>query len=779
MSAYESSYKSLLQGVSQQVPRERLPGQLTAQDNMLSDVVSNLRRRPGAQSQFSWSPSEPATPNTVAAWYTDIAGEQVHIAVNTADGVVVVGKLPPGGVYQPLHTFPPSPYLTTADARNIRATTIGDEFFLCNVEQKPVKVTGGVDTGKQGFAYIRTAAFSKSYTITVRVGAEEDTATYNTPDGTTAGDAALATPEYIIEQLVTQINDSPTSLTATQNGATMGITNTGADNIAVATTSGANYVVTSGSSNMASVSDLPPLLPSDLDGYIMTTGHEKGKVYYRYHADTQTWLEDGAPGSATSLTNMPVVITYDGTDWTETQSDFEGRYAGDDDTNPDPEFIKRGITGVGNYQGRLVLLSGPMVSMSASNKPRRFYRSTVSELLDNDPIHVGASANSSAAYEYCIPFQKDLLLFAAQYQALIPSGNQAITPRTATVVLTSTYDADMSTSPLTLGRTVMYPSPISEDFYGMMEMLPSSYTDSQYTSVNVTPHIPKYMAGRCRFGVSSSVADMALFGMTGDLKAVIVHEYSWDADEKVQQAWHRWTFPYDVATAYFAGSQIIVVFVNEGNLLFCSLDPRAGSVNQDLNRRPFLDCYSYQQVTDRNLTLTSSLTDFDPTVADKVRLTQATGTLSGEPVGFEVTSSTTLKTVPSYENGAVALGIPFMSSVSPTPPLMKDENDVAITSNKLTILRYLITTTGSAEYKVTVRDVYTKNPDPFEAGTLFWSSDELQLDQARVGGDATAIIPLRTRADSTTLTIYTNEMGELNIIGLEYVLRYNQKLRRR
>lgn len=49
MSTFESSYKSLLQGVSQQIPSERLPGQLTSQLNMLSDPVTGLRRRPGVE----------------------------------------------------------------------------------------------------------------------------------------------------------------------------------------------------------------------------------------------------------------------------------------------------------------------------------------------------------------------------------------------------------------------------------------------------------------------------------------------------------------------------------------------------------------------------------------------------------------------------------------------------------------------------------------------------------------------------------------------------------
>ena len=35
MGTYEDSHKSLLQGVSQQIPQARIPGQHTAQDNTL------------------------------------------------------------------------------------------------------------------------------------------------------------------------------------------------------------------------------------------------------------------------------------------------------------------------------------------------------------------------------------------------------------------------------------------------------------------------------------------------------------------------------------------------------------------------------------------------------------------------------------------------------------------------------------------------------------------------------------------------------------------------
>jgi hypothetical protein len=46
MTKVDGSLKSLLQGVSQQPPRDRLPGQSTDQLNMSADPVTGLTRRP-------------------------------------------------------------------------------------------------------------------------------------------------------------------------------------------------------------------------------------------------------------------------------------------------------------------------------------------------------------------------------------------------------------------------------------------------------------------------------------------------------------------------------------------------------------------------------------------------------------------------------------------------------------------------------------------------------------------------------------------------------------
>lgn len=187
MSTAESAYKSLLQGVSQQIPKERLPGQLTSQLNMLSDPVTNLRRRPGVQYNYSrtWADVDAAK---MAGWFTDIAGTRVHVLVNCAAGEILLLD----ENHAELALLDASDYLTTSTPSNIRAATVGDEFFLLNTEELPSATGsfGAFNPATGGFFYVVAGAFSRAYTVTLTDSAGTYTVSYTTPSGAGAGDAA-------------------------------------------------------------------------------------------------------------------------------------------------------------------------------------------------------------------------------------------------------------------------------------------------------------------------------------------------------------------------------------------------------------------------------------------------------------------------------------------------------------------------------------------------------------------------------------------------------------
>jgi hypothetical protein len=773
MSTYESAYKSLLQGVSQQEPFERLPGQVTAQTNMLSDPVTNLRRRPGLVFKKSWAWAG-AVSSRVGAWFTDVAGSRVNLLLNTVTGNLLV--LDENWVQEASLT---SPYLVNTDPSRIRMAAVGNEVYFCNVDIAPVLTypSGGFAHSRSGFFYVGAGSFSRSYNVSVTGNAGSGTWQYTTPSGAGAGDAALSTPEYIAEHLAAQVNGG--GVYAANRFGPYVFVQHGSQNLSVSTSMSSSFMVASNTGFVRTAGELPARLPAIANGYIVRVGTTTNPQYFKYVDSALEWVESGSPTSPTSITNCPISLYWTGSAWALDTNPFEGRLAGDNDSNPLHEFMTQGISGMSTYQGRLVLMSGPLVSLSASGSPRRFFRKTVSSVLSGDAIEVGSSMNSSAAYEWAVQFQKDLVLFSRAYQALIPSGNTAITPATATVVQTSSNETDTTSSPLILGRTVMYATPRSGDFFGFMEMIPSSYTDSQYVSQDSTPHLPKYMGGKCRFSVASSVSNMALVGPSGDPQSVVVYEYHWDGEEKVQQSWHTWTFEYPVATAYFAGESIVVVFVQNGQVVLCTIDPRAGVLDAAGERRPFLDLNLRVDFTSNTIPVPAWLRTFDPAVMAKLKAIVLTGPLAGELIGTEpAPSGTALTTVRSWESGVAGIGLPYYSGIVPSPPVVTDYNGEVIHGGKATVLRFVLGTRNSSQFNVRVSDANSAGDDVITP-TLHWSSSELELGRALFSKQAGSIVPCRTDLRSTALEVYTEGTGELNLNWVEYIARFHPKTKRK
>ena len=513
---------SLLQGISQQIPRERLPGQVGTQQNMVSDLVTGIRRRPGIQHIKTLSLPYDVNPNSVQSKYIELDTAGWHVYLNALSGTLTAVSTDFGTVHSATH-----PYFLASNGLASTLSTVADGDYLW-VLNKGVKPTlGTVDTLKQnparsGFAYAKTGAFSKSYTVLVVVtnsaGASASyTKTYTTPTGTADGDAAKSNPEGIASGLYTLLTaaDKPGWLSVERDGAYLAFTTTAefGASCTVSTSSGSTYLGTSGTMNVNLVSDLPPNLPSSANGFLCAVGTStKALQYYRWDGSKRTWYETGDYAAAKTLANMPVRVSISSTTGITVDAPaFEGRVAGDDENNPYPQFIGKTLTGISAYQGRLVLMSGAYLNFSAANKPLRFMRSTATQLLSEDAIERGSGSATAASYHFAVPYNRDLLAISSTHQSVVPASTSGLTPASAVVLLSTKQALDVLAEPTVVGRSLMYCTPISADYFGIGELLPSDTTASQYVASELTNHIPRYMKGRCRSIAASSAASIALF----------------------------------------------------------------------------------------------------------------------------------------------------------------------------------------------------------------------------------------------------------------------------
>lgn len=202
MAKISGSYQSLLRGVSQQPPEQRLPGQHSAQVNMMSDPVAGVTRRPGT---VRIATSEAYLGLTSEAAAVDLATNfEVH-PIKVGDKEFTFHTRRPGttGPAGPLlytrrgHStvgFPDGAAVTTvmttaageALANGINSMAVcGD--FIAIAHTNPVTVTRTEkletpDNRRKAHVQVRGGAYSRKFTIKFkRVGGAEILAEYTTP----------------------------------------------------------------------------------------------------------------------------------------------------------------------------------------------------------------------------------------------------------------------------------------------------------------------------------------------------------------------------------------------------------------------------------------------------------------------------------------------------------------------------------------------------------------------------------------------------------------------
>lgn len=764
----EGTIPSLLQGVSQQIPRERQPGQLGAQMNMLSDPVTSIRRRPPAYNVIT-TDLDYSGPDKLFTAYIERGNDGRHLLIDTVSGRwLLLGKNSGTVVSQGQNDY----LKASIGATSLQTASVGGLTYILNTEKQPVIArsnTGKQDPLNTGFMYITSAAFNKVYDIQVISGG----VSYPSSMSTTS-DAATSSADFIAQELVNNLGSTPgVSIYRTRNV----IFFKGTD-VTVTTASGSTYAMASNQSRVQQESDLPANLPAEADGLMCAVGQAgSDTTWYKYSYSKRTWEEAGAYASISSISNMPLELAADDNIIVR---NFEGRLAGDDDTNANPYFVDNGyITGIAAFQGRLVLLSGAGVSMSASGLYQRFFRSTVTSLLDTDRIDIASASAQDSTFRTAVQFNRDLVVFGDSMQAVIP-GTGIVTPSNASVSLTSEVSCDSRVRPMLTGQTLLYPNRRNADYAGLLEFIPSSYTSSQYVTQDATAHLPKYIPGRVMEMHVSSVTNIGFVRYSGNRNALLVYEFMWGADSaKAQAAYSTWEFKQEVL-ALHALSESMVLFVRSSTdkVQMLRIDPREGFVAGAAYDVPYIDSYAEVYVQGREFPLPESLR-YAGITKDSIACAYPANGMAGSEVGIEsLGSDWTVKCVRGVPDGMYRVGLRFTSTMTLTPPMLKDQNDNIVGSNSVRLLRLdaAVRNTGDFHIKVvnTSRDVNSA----FEDAVVLLNSKELGLNKTIKSDVSNLIIPCRTVASTTDVTFTTGGTLELNVLDVSYILKHNQRFAR-
>lgn len=813
MPVYQGAYKSILGGVSQQVYTDRQLSQVEEQVNMTSDTVRGLRKRPGTRD------TRLVDSTNSSVWSLGNFGHLRFYTTNLGWGVTtfVVNTLT-GYVTSFVETetvqfMGQSNYLITSNPDDIVFTTVGNTMYVANCSKLPVLLENEtrMNPGRRGYFFVLAGAYGKQYTVRIETSGGAYSASYTTPDGTTTGDATKATAEYIIGQLKTQLNTAiggSTGLEVVQtDGAYMYLQTTAAyTDLNVSTNTGSTYAIASNTHRVDLTTKLPARLPTQAGGFIMTVGDDSFAQYFQWDYANSRWVEKGAYGSPTGInpSGMPLVFNTTSTlnQHTFSQGTWPGRMAGDDNNNAIPAFTDAngvGITGLASFQGRLIIFSGPYITMGSSNKDDRtnFFRTTVTQVLEDDRIEFTASSFAGASFRYGIPFNSDLILASEEHQAVIPGRNQILTPSNATAVLTSTYQMDTGVAPTTSGRSLYYSYPRSNSSFSVKEMLPSGYTDLQYVSQDVTDHLPTYLEGANSYISASTTNNIVVFGSTTEKSTLYVNEYLWSGDEKVLSSWHRWELYGTIHAAWFVREVLVALVEQNGHMHMLTLSMRDSPDPTDPAR--FLPAIDYAQ----NMTVTNPSTDssYIQFAADGVQkalwdIIQAryladgntdfmtTVVPSGNYIGAEVgiksvdTTNRRLYLQPSYGSATLWVGLRFKALFSPTPPRIFNGDGSYMDVNKMVVMFYNFTLRYTSLFNITATDRGAYSAHNIESSPIRYTSKELGLESAMLAKRAHLKVRMGLEVESSNMVVDSSTAGDLNIQGLGYYVKFYNRTRR-
>jgi hypothetical protein len=781
----DGSYKSLLQGISQQPDRVKAAGQVNAMVNMIADPIDGLKRRP------------PVTHIKNAGTYHadnltygyDTGTEQYYCIFNHDKTISVFDW---NGVVKTVNNQGAA-YLSTTPKVDLSLSTIGDYTLVAN-RTKVCALTADVKAAVSGaLLYFRDGGeYGRKYQVTLDNAV---VATYTTPGGDTpATQAAQTGTEYVATAIYNAlVASAPVGYSFSRKVNVILVKRTSgttAINIQVSDDRGGVFAIVI-QDTVTKASNLPLYA---LPGMVVTnTGagtSDKDDVYMEaIGTGTElievVWRETVKRGLKYKfdITTMPhaLVRLADGTFYfgplnggtygTTIIETWRERDAGDEDSNPARAFIGSKIEFLASFQDRLLLLTDEFCVLSSTKSFFNFWNTTAVALLDSDPIEVANPSTKATALKAAVIHNKNLIVFAYDAQFVLPGGNK-LTPALAALQQVTSYQANLGTTPVTAGSNVMFDITYGA-YSGIRELFTGTLTDAQ-DSRALTDHVKKLLVGSVRqMHVGSNLGFLGVL-TSGSPYSLYLYQYIWNGETRVQSAWSEWNFRAPICDFYFDQSNLSVLVADVVNNTYavCIID-MTDVAETGLAYNVYLDRKG-TAIPDVNRQFT--IAEFTPlSASDLVVIQLADCAYPGLTTQVEslVGNVVTLK---NTVGGTVMFGFAYHSYFEPTMPILKDQNDVVVGTNALMINAFNISYRDSGYFEVDVNDPWNGVSKQIFTSMIVGGIDTKVGEQPIITGNFNAGIG--KNRDLCSVRIGTMSHLPMKIIDIEWTGQFTKKGRR-
>lgn len=565
-----SSIPNFVNGVSQQPFTLRLNSQGEVQENGISTVSQGLKKRPPTQ-HLKKIQSSPLGNCFIHTINRDSAERYIAVITN---GDLKVYDI--AGVEKTVNFPNGKSYLTSASpSTSFSAVTVADYTFVVN---KGISVTAGSSTVAsrpyEALINVKAGNYGKDYRVVIN---GSTVGLYHTPDGSTASEVNNISTDYIANALVSSMTSngitSANGWTMSRDGAVIYISRSSSD-FSIRTEDGFNGGgMVAVKSKLQKFADLPA--NCSVNGFVVEitgtgAGEQSSQPFDSYFVRFETingtngvgvWKECPKPGIVSSLdaSKMPFILVReaDGT-FTFKQATYKSRIVGDDTSNPFPSFVGKTISDVFFYRNRLGFLSDEAIIFSESGEYFNFTRTTVTQLLDSDPIDVNASHTKVSLLKHAVPFNKQLLLFSEQTQFVIEQ-NDLLTPKSIGIKVVTEFPCNTTAKPVGIGKNVYFA--VDKGDWSAFREYFADLNNLTNDSLDITGHLPKYIPSNVYKIAAAPNEDILVALSTVDPSSLYVYKYFWANNDKLQSSWSKWTFGSDstILNVDFIGSDMYLV----------------------------------------------------------------------------------------------------------------------------------------------------------------------------------------------------------------------------
>jgi hypothetical protein len=688
-----SHIPSLFNGVSQQPPTLRVPSQSEAQVNTYSTVANGVRKRPGFE-------------NVSKVSDTALDGSYIHTINRDADEKYIV-------------------VITDGDLR----------VFDIDGTEQTVNFPAGKDylnnsDPVRGFSVVSIADYSFVVNKSVTVAVKQAPSTQ--PPGISSGDLFLPSGWVDPDSLQAEVQSlyfAPPIELAKREGKVQTF------------------------EKLPTAEDDNP--PSNGDWWIVSGYDENSFGTFYVQRVGGVWEEsfllsymDGTNGYSKTLdeATMPhgLVRMPDGT-FEFKPFAWPVRKVGDELSNPPPSFVGQTISDIFYYKNRLGVLAGESVVFSEAGGYGNFWRTTVTDLLDSDPVDVAVSSTKVSILRYAVPFQNHLMLFADQTQFTL-NVDELLTPTSVSIDVVTEYSMNSRVRPVGIGPDVYFVTPVG-DHSRVREYFVHRDNDlSQNSATDVTAHVPSYLPKEI-FDLAGNSNEDVLFALSdeaGHQNRIYVYKFFFDGEGRVQSAWSYWELD--------EGDTILMVEALDNKVY--ALIERADGVYleaADLQAELVTDALSFQILLDRLDSVTGSYDGIEDettltlpypvpagTQRDNFRIVRGSGfgAQSGalcDPSQYEWINNTTVKVPGDETAGLLWFGVGYTMEYEFSEQFVMN-GDRAVTTGRLQLRTFVVYYTGTAYFQTSVapygtdplvEDVVPANLSAFTGKTI--GNEALQL----------------------------------------------------